>query len=35
MVGWRWCRRCLAVGQHADLVWERTCGKIDAVMLLA
>lgn len=24
----------LSVGQHADLVWERTCGKIDAVMLL-
>ncbi|MCX5588766.1 transposase [Streptomyces erythrochromogenes] len=24
----------LAVGRHADLVWEKTCGKIDAVMLL-
>ncbi|MFD7033603.1 transposase [Streptomyces sp. NPDC059917] len=24
----------LAVGRHADLLWERTCRKIDAAMLL-
>ncbi|MFF4446075.1 transposase [Streptomyces sp. NPDC001502] len=24
----------LAVGRHADLLWEKTCGKIDAAMLL-
>jgi hypothetical protein len=24
----------LAVGAHADLVWEKTCGKVDAAMLL-
>ncbi|MFE4861221.1 IS630 family transposase [Streptomyces sp. NPDC056670] len=24
----------LCVGAHSDLIWERTCGKIDAVMLL-
>jgi hypothetical protein len=24
----------LSVGQGAELVWEKTCGKIDAAMLL-